>query len=273
MQSAPLPEGPFGASVAELKRRAADGDAAAALALAKGFRDCQFYVPPKDRADLRQRVEDHTAHSLDFGDQLVNFAKQHAKEAGIDPDTVKNVDTMTAYRAQLDAETELGAKCAGVDIAEARKWSDWYAQAAKLGYPEAELGYWRVVVDDAEIVPLETLREHKADAVAGLQQELARGDARALAAIAEILMAGWFVEPDPYAAHAYYFAASQMPNADMTSLPWFRGGFSLLFTGRDTQTYFALSLRRTAASLDEQQIAASEALGAEIYARCCGGAR
>jgi hypothetical protein len=270
---ASLPTGPFAANVAELKRRAGDGDAAAALALAKGFRDCQFYVPPKNQADLQQRVEDRTVSSLNFNDQLVDFAKQHAKAAGIDPNKVQNVDAMTAYHAELNAETETSAKCTGVDIAEARKWSDWYARAAALGDPEAELGYWHVVVHDAEVVSLETLKEHKAEAATDLQQALARGDARALAAIGEILMAGWYAEPDAYTAHAYYFAASQMPNADIASLPWFGGGLTLLFTGRDTQTYFSLSLRRTAATLDAQQIATSEALGAEIYARCCGGVR
>jgi hypothetical protein len=270
---APLPLGPFGANIDELKRRADGGDAAAALALAKGYQRCQFYQPANDRAALEKRVEDSTVNQLNLIDQLEDWAKQRAKQSGVDPGKFPKVEAKPVYDAQLQAETELGESCGGVDLAEARKWAGWFVRAAELGDAEARIDYWDVAFKAASTIPIGDVQRQKVAAVEYLDSELQRGDWRALAAIGTIFEVGYLTEPDPFFAHAYYFAAAQAPVADISALPWIGKGLTRLFTSNDTQTYLARSMALTAQQLDPQQIAESERIGAALYGQCCGGGR
>jgi len=117
------------------------------------------------------------------------------------------------------------------------------------------------------------VRQVKADAADDLDRALAAGDPRALGAIAEVFRIGYYDEPDPFMAHAYYFAASLAPNAPIETIPWTGTGFLRLTSGNDTSTYYRRWLATTASSLDPAAVAESERIGATLYANCCGGAR
>lgn len=271
--SQPLPSGPFGAMIDELKRRAIAGDASAALALGKGYRDCEFYQPPKDQAELEQRVEDSTVQNLNLLDQVVDQVKRRAAEAGAPPPPIPHVDSMDVYHERMQTEVAEGEKCAGVVHADAEHWRGWYGQAAALGDEDAMLAYWEIAFSNEEIASLDELREEKSLAASYLERAYESGDPRALAAIASVYRAGYYAYPDPFMAHAYFFAASQAANAPIETLPWVGGGLARLGTGSDTSTYYTFGLRQTAAELDASEIAQAEQLGATLYAQCCGGTR
>jgi hypothetical protein len=266
-----LPAGPFGANVDELKRRAGEGDAGAAKALAEGYRRCESYVPPRDHANLEKRVEDGTVAQLNLIDQLVDQANEKARQRGEAKRIAEQAST-PAYQAEMKAEQEMAEACDGVDTGDAKKWVDWYARAAELGDISAELGYWWVAFSQADIVPLDELQREKIAAANYVQDALSRGDWRALAAIGSILQVGYYGDPDPFLAHAYAFAASQAAVADITILPWMSGALRMrIAAGNDTQIYLQRMLQRTAMTLDPQQIAQSEQMGAALYASCCAG--
>ena len=271
----PLPDGPFAANIAELERRADNGDPGAAFALAKGFRACRFYTPPKDQAELQQRAEDEAVNTLSLSDQLGDFVQQKAREKGITlPAPIPKADSMKTYGAALAAETTLDANCRGVARADVDQWLTWYAKAAALGDPDAQVGYWREAFQDADITPLKDLQQMKAESAAALQQAVARGDWRALAAIGQVFESGYYDDPDPFMAHAYFFAAAQAPDQDIAVLPWMAdAGIASLFSGGRTQIFLSRQLAATASSLDAEQLAQSEQLGAQLYAQCCAGPR
>ena len=273
----PLPEGPFGDNVAELKRRVEAGDSGAAVVLAKGLRICRYYRPPKNPEELQQRLEEITVNELGMADQLADFVKQHAEGSGVDASKLPKLEAMQVYNEHLRTETEHADNCRGVDAADAKQWGNWYLRAAELGDADAEVTYWRVVTDQSAYLPLEELPPQKAAMEDFLQRALARGDWRALAAIGELYSQGWLAEPDPFYSHAYFFAAAQAPEVSIFELPWMGDwlgpGLGILYTGNTTHTYFSRELQRTGAELDPQQIAESEQLGVALYAQCCGGGR
>jgi hypothetical protein len=269
-----LPPGPFGATIDELKRRADAGDARAAGALADGYRRCEYFQPPQDQADLEKRAEDRVVFQLDLADQLIGQVKDAAAKQGVELGEIPEVDSVSAYEQQLTAETDLAAACRGVDAIQAADWLSWYGRAAELGDTEAELGYWGSALSRVWLGLLDELPHRKAVAAAALQSSLSRGDWRALAAIGAITEGGYYVEPDPFFAHAYYFAALQGPNDDIAQLPWLDGGGLMrLFSGNDIHSYLAQRMRTTAAALTSAQVAEAERIGAVLYARCCTGRR
>lgn len=267
----PPPEGPFGATIDELKRRAETGDASAALALAKGYRECEYYQPPKDDAELDQRVEESTASSLSLYDQIVDQVKERAAQNGVDPPKIPKVESMQVYHEHMKSETEQRDRCRGVQVADARQWRDWYGRAAALGDIEAEIGYWNFAFQRASVVPLDEVRDIKADAADYLDRALAAGDPRALGAIAEVFRGGYYDEPDPFMAHAYYYAASLAPSAPIETIPWTGTGLLRLTSGNDTASYYGRWLATTASALDPAARVEAERLGASLYASCCGG--
>ncbi|MEP7043031.1 MAG: hypothetical protein ABI843_08200 [Dokdonella sp.] len=265
-----LPVGPFGAHIGELKRRVEAGDATAAKALAEGYRRCEFFQAPRDQAEIEKRAEDTTVFQLGALDQV----KRQAAEQGIDVGKLADIAPLPVYRAHLQSETDKAENCRGVDTTDARAWVDWQARAAELGDADAQLGYWQAVFNRADVYPLDELRRRKEAAAAYLQQAFARGDWRALVAIGEVLEMGYFAEPDPYSAHAYYFAAAQAPSSDISVLPWISGmPFEGLEIGRDTRALLQQSLQRTAALLDAGQIALAEQSGVALFAGCCAQLR
>ncbi|HEX5124707.1 MAG TPA: hypothetical protein VFV97_15805 [Rhodanobacteraceae bacterium] len=269
----PLPDGPFGATIDELKRRAEAGDASAAFALADGYRDCAYYQPPKDDAELNSRVEEKTAGSLSVYDQVVDQVNERAAQNGVDPPKIPKVDTMEVYDEAMTAERAHRDRCRGVAAADARRWREWYGRAAALGDVEAQVGYWNFAFQSTSIDSLDEVRKEKADAADYLDRALAAGDARALGAIGQVFQSGYYDEPDPFMAHAYFFAASLAPNAPIETIPWTGTGLLRLTSGNDTATYYGRWLATTASTLDPAAIAESERLGAALYASCCGGAR
>jgi hypothetical protein len=271
--STPLPDGPFGATIDELRRRALGGEASAALALATGYRACQFYQPPKDQADLEQRVEDSTVQHLNLLDQLVDQVKQQAAAQGIESPKIPHVDSMDVYHETMKTEVATSEKCSGVVHRDAEHWRGWWARAAALGDEDAALAYWHIAFEAESEASLDELAEEKSLAADYLERAYESGDPRSLAAIAEVYRAGYYGDPDPFMAHAYFFAASQSPNAPILTLPWIDGGLELLVTGNDTATYYAIGLKWTAATLDPAEIADAERMGAALFAQCCSGAR
>jgi hypothetical protein len=157
--------------------------------------------------------------------------------------------------------------------ADAEHWRGWFGQAAALGDEDAMLAYWHIAFVAESEASFAGLGEEKALAAAYLERAYESGDPRALAAIAEVYRAGYYADPDPFMAHAYFFAAAQSANAPILTLPWIQGGLELLGTGSDTATYYAIGLRQTGAMLDAAEIAGAERLGASLYAQCCGGKR
>ncbi|MEP7096994.1 MAG: hypothetical protein ABI748_04965 [Dokdonella sp.] len=267
-----LPLGPFGATIDELKRRAEAGDPRAAKALAEGYRRCEFFTPPAGQQDLEKRAEDKTVNSLNFVDQIVDQVKESATRKGIKLPAMPKIDSLSVYQQQLKTEVDLAEACRGVERADASTWRTWYARAAELGEPDAELDYWQVALANASMASLDEIPRQKDIAASALQRSLSHGDPRALAAIGAVLEYGYFADPDPFLAHAYYFAASQAPNNDIASFPWASGGvFMRLATGSDTHTYLARRLRATALPLKPAQVLESEHIGAQLFASCCTG--
>jgi len=269
--AAPLPAGPFGKNVAELRRRVDAGDAAAAMTLANGYRRCRFFTPSQNPRELEKRAEDKTVMQLGFYDQLV----RKAKEKGVDTAKIPDVDAMQAYRGVLQAEVDLDTECRDADAGASKDWRAWLAKAAELGDVEARLEYWSEMVSQAKITPPDVLVRDKHDAANYLRDVLASGDWRALAATASVLEQGLYAEPDPFAAHAYYFAAAKAPTGHLDELPWLRGnGFLAGTFGNDTRMWLDARLRATAQSLTQDQRREAEQRGFDLYRRCCsGGAR
>jgi hypothetical protein len=79
-----------------------------------------------------------------------------------------------------------------------------------------------------------------------------------------------FAEPDAYSAYAYLFAASQMPSADSTTLPWI-DMWRLSFVRGSTQEYYARELQELEASLTVAQRLDAQAAGLALYRQCCSG--
>lgn len=265
---APLPAGPFGGNVAALHRRAEAGDAAAAMALANGYRRCRSFTPSQNRHELEKRAEDKTVMQLGFYDQLV----RKAKEKGVDPAKIPDADAMQAYHGVLKAEVDLDAECRDVDARASQDWRTWLAKAAELGDVDARLEYWSEMASQATITPLDVLVRDKQAAARYLQDALAGGDWRALAAIASVLEQGLYAEPDLFDAHAYYYAAAQGPTGHLDELPWLRGhGFAIAGFGNDTRLWLDARLRSTAQVLSQDQIRDAEQQGIGLYQRCCAG--
>lgn len=264
-----MPTGPFGASVAELEQLARAGDAEAAAALAKGFRDCEFFRPATSQEEATKRVEEATARELAFTDQLVGEVQRIAAEQGKRVE-IPALSTRSAMQRQLDAQSELAVRCAGVDPDAAHDWPRWVRRATELGDRDAELSYWQLVIQHADVETPDELVTDKRIALGALQDALGRGDARALAAIGETLARGEFAEPDPYSAYAYFFAAAQAPVADSSTLPWMNM-WNVLFTGGNTQGYFERKLRELDASLTAAQRLDAQQAGLALYQQCCSG--
>lgn len=271
-RQAGLPSGPFGHNIPELKRLADTGDADAAYALAKGYRACEFFVPPKDSTEVAQRAEDSTVMQLNVVDQIVDQATSAAKKQGKSIGKVPEIPALSVYQENLRASQEQIRQCADVDVNAAKDWMNWQRRAAELGNPEAELTFWLSVLQHADGLSLEDLIQDKQVAIAALQDAVSRGDPRALVAIGEVLEDGMFAEPDPYLAYAYFYAASQAPYANINTLPWVGQGFlQLLTAGRNTQQYVQRHLDRTGSSLSAAQQLAAQQLGLDLFRKCCQG--
>lgn len=266
---APLPAGPFGASVKQLEQLARAGNASAAAALAKGLRSCEFFQPAANAQEAMQRVEERSAQGLAFLDQVAEHVRQSAAEQGRHVD-IPLPSTREVMQGELATQRDDTERCTGVDADAARDWPQWLKRAAQLGDLDAELSYWKLVIQHADVTTPEELVTDKRTALATLQHALDRGDSRALAAIGKTLALGMFAEPDAYSAYAYLYAASQAPPAESKSLPWIElsGG---LFIRRGTQDYFAQELRELEASLSVAQRLDAEQAGLQLYRQCCSG--
>jgi hypothetical protein len=269
-KKAELPSGPFGSNVADLKQLADAGNADAAFALAKGFRDCEFFVPPKTDAEVAQRAEDATVSQLNLVDQIVDEVKSTAQKQGRRIDKIPEIPVQPVLQENLRAGQEQVRQCAGVDTKAARDWLSWQRRAAELGNVEAELTYWDLLLRDADVIKLEELVQDKPIAIAALQDALSHGDARALIAIAEALENGEFDEPDPYLAYAYFFAATQAPYADVGTLPWIGNNiFIRLASGMNTQQFLQRQLNSVGSSLSASQQLSAQQLGMSLFLQCC----
>ena len=271
-QQAQLPSGAFGHNISELKRLADAGNGDAAYALAKGYRACEFYVPPKSNAEVAKRAEDSTVMQLSLVDQIVDQVKSAAAKQGKSIGKVPQIPVLPAYQDNLRASQEQVRQCTGVDTNVAKNWMDWQRRAAELRNPEAELTFWHSVLERADVSSLEDLVQDKQVAIAALRDAVARGDPRALMAIGEVLEDGLFAEPDPYLAYAYFYAASQAPYASINTLPWIgQGIFQLLAEPSNTQQYVQQRLNRTSSSLSAAQQLDAQQLGLELFRQCCQG--
>jgi hypothetical protein len=271
-QAAELPTGLFGSNISALRKLADAGNADAAYALAKGYRDCEFFVPPKDDSEVAQRAEDSTVMQLNVFDQIVDQVKSAAEKQGKSIGKVPEVAVQPVYQGNLRAGQEQVRQCTGVDTAIARDWMEWQRRAAELGNLEAELTYWILMVQNADVRSVEDLVQDKQVASAALQDALSRGDPRALIAIGEVLQNGWFAEADPYLAYAYFYGASQAPYANINTLPWIgQSIFAVLANGNNTQTYLQQHLDRVSASLTPAQQLAAQQLGLSLFQQCCKG--
>ena len=270
-QKTQLPTGPFGSNIADLTRLADGGNADAAYALAKGYRNCQFFVPPKNDAETAQHAEDSTVLQLNVLDQIVDQAKNAAEKQGTKIGNVPEVPVQPVYQDNLRAGQEQVRQCTGVDKNAAGNWMAWQKRATELGNPEAELTYWKRILQSADVLSLEDLVQDKQIASAALQGAVSRGDSRALMAIGEVLENGAFAEPDPYLAYAYFYAASQAPYANTHTLPWIENIFELLHSGSNTQQYLQRHLDRTGSTLSPAQVLAAQQFGMDLFQRCCQG--
>jgi len=269
-QTAELPSGPFGRNISDLRRLADAGNADAAYALAKGYRDCQFFVPPKDDSEVAQRAEDSTVMQLNVVDQIVDQVKNTAEKQGKNIGKIPEVAIQPVYQGNLRAGQDQVRQCTGVDTDDARDWMVWQKRATELGNPEAELTYWILMVQSADMLSVEELVQDKQLASAALQDAVSRGDSRALIAIGEVLQNGWFAEADPYLAYAYFYAASQAPYASIHTLPWMgQSIFAVLANPDNTQTYLQQHLDRAGSSLTPAQQLAAQQLGLALFEQCC----
>lgn len=267
-----LPPGPFVGTVEELKRRVRTGDAQAARRLADGYRRCQFFTPAANEAELEKKTLDQVAGGLNFGEELAGQLRDHAARHGVKLEESK-VDPAAVYGQELTAQHELASDCTGIAHAEAADWFKWYEQAAELGEPDAEVGYWNPALAQVSLVDLNEIRHRKDIAVVALQRARARGDWRALAAIGSLLKIGYFAEPDFFGAYAYFFAAAQAPTQPIDALPWIDNGLGRVFAGPDTQTWLARELSDLGSRLDPVQRAQAEQLGVQLYEQCCAVAK
>ncbi|MGA9342475.1 MAG: hypothetical protein WBV61_09125 [Rhodanobacteraceae bacterium] len=273
----PLPLGPFGANIDELTRLANAGDAAAAEALAEGYRKCRWFKPPKSAAALAKQAEKQTAFSLEFQgqivDQLVDFAKKH----GVDIARPADPPTDKAYAEVLKRDQQQVDECTGVPAVSYPAYGfvpdpayDGATRAVELGDHEAGLGYWQQVLAHARLDRLDALGHERALALAALARDRDAGDPRALLAIGNTLLKGFAAEPDPFYAYAYFSAASHMMQVPLSQLPWMNGNFmETIWYGTNTTTYIDSLLRDAGASLDAQQKAQASRIGDELYRSCC----
>jgi len=269
-QQATLPDGPFGRNVKDLEQLADAGNADAAFALAEGFRECEFFVPPKSDAEMAQSAEDKTLFQLNIVDQVVDQARSAAEKRGEHIDKIPEVPVTSVYQENLRATQERTRECSGVDTKAARNWPEWQKRAAEGGNLEAELTYWHLLLQRGDMLSPAEIVQDKQVAAMALQDALTRGDSRALIAIAEVLEKGMFTEPDPYLAYAYFYAASQAPYADINALPWIGGNFfAMLNAGGNTQLYLRRHMDSTGASLSSPQKSAAQQLGTNLFAQCC----
>jgi len=183
------------------------------------------------------------------------------------------VDPAAVYGQELTAQHELASDCTGIAHADAADWFKWYEQAAELGEPDAEVGYWHPALAQVSLVDLNEIGHRKDIAVVALQRARARGDWRALAAIGSLLKIGYFAEPDFFGAYAYFFAAAQAPTQAIDAVPWIDYGLGRVFAGPDTQTWLARELSDLGSRLDPAQRAQAEQLGVQLYEQCCAVAK
>lgn len=262
----PLPLGPFGSNVAELERRANAGDARAAKALADGYKDCRGFQPLADAADVAEQAEEATARSLDLLEQIRGQLNVIAREHDVDEIPEPSVDA--AYSNILARRWSRIERCTGVDPQAAENWYAWYTRAVELGDVEASLEYWREVLKNANLQRVAEVPRERNLAVSAAARVLAKGDPRALVAIGEMLDAGFFTQPDAFHAYAYVFAATQASPGYLAS-PTNRPSLFGLRAGETMGDLLPRMLTRFGATLDPQQRAEAERVGAELYARCC----
>ncbi|QBB72219.1 hypothetical protein ELE36_18635 [Pseudolysobacter antarcticus] len=267
-----LPSGPFGRNVASLEQLADAGNADAAYALAQDFRACQYFVPPKNAAEVERGAEERTVAQFEATDQLIDQLKITAKKQRGDLGDIPEIPVKPVYQENLDAAQQQISRCTGVDSRDAKNWKDWQTRATELGNRDAQLGYWLVMLQDADVTRPADLVRQKQLAITALQSALSAGDPRALAAIGEVLDDGLFAEPNEFLAYAYFHAASQVPYAAIGTLPWVGNHFmTTLNYGSTTEGYFQQHLSHTGAGLSPIQQLAAQQLGIELFAQCCRG--
>lgn len=272
-RKAALPPEPFGAHVAELEALADAGNADAAQALADGLEYCRFFVPASDEAGLAKQAEDRTVFQLGIADQLIDRARKAAEQQRKRVD-IPEVPSLPVYQSNLAALKEQAQRCAGVDARTAQdRLPQWRQRAAELGNRTAELSYWKRVLERADVDSYSDLMQAKQTAALALQRAYASGDARALAAIGVTYAEGLFADPDPYRAYAYFYAASQMPDADIQTLPWMGKGLFGEAMGRRTHEYFSWQFAQLGAALSDEQRQSAQVWGRDLYAQCCGAKR
>jgi hypothetical protein len=269
---AELPTGPFGSDIQALEKLANAGNADAAFALSNGFRNCQFFEPLKDDAETGRRAEEKAVFQLGILDQIVDQTKEAAAKQGKKVENVPEISSQQVYEANLRDVQEQVRQCSGIDTNLAKQWIKWQKLAAELGDTDAELSYWRSVVQAADVRSLDELIEDKQVASTALEDSFLRGDSRALIAVGAVLEDGVFSEPDPYLAYAYLFAASQVPSADIDTLPWVgRNLFERIGSGSSTQSYIKRLMDRAAANLSPTQQLDAQSLGIDLFRQCCQG--
>lgn len=246
--SIPLPEGLFAAVRPELERRARDGDAKAALRLARVLLNCHSFHPYTD-AEIEDRVIDGLAHA---GDAPIVDGKP------IPPDVL--VDWM---RGRMRAQRDL---CAGTDPkdftsneVDAKAAVELLLRAAKSGDTEAMIEYARSALTQyllpAQVIAhAETVKAISRDAVQYLDAALAAGDAEALQAWSDEYQYGRLVQRDAVQAYAYLYAYAQSSKADDGDAWWRR-----------------LRLEQMRQAMTQTQIDDAQRKAAALLAQCCNG--
>lgn len=248
--AAPLPNGDFAQDRPELERRAREGDAKAALRLARVLTNCRGYRPVSD-AELEKRVVDgiarrRNAYSLDAKplppEVLLDYAQREAREK----------DALCAGTKEQDFEPDNDLKTALRILQRAADAGDAEAMLEYTGLDFLDL---RLASPAALIDHAEDMRERKRRVVDYLSRLQASGDARALKAYGDEYLYGRLYPWNVQKAYAYYYAYAQS-DAAQAEKPW----------------KSRMDLRYPESQLSPEQITQAQREGMALLAECCGAA-
>lgn len=232
--------------VQELERLA-PGNAYAAYELSELVRRCSF-LERISVEDIDAIAATRAARAMAAEEAV---AEQIENDHGVSLPTSsfsEGVDRAEREAAQL-ARTR--SHCSSV-AANGKSAFELLQQAASLGHPASQLGYWRAALYGR--ADISAYPERKTLAIRFLSEALGRGEPQALLALAQIHREGLVGPPDPVLAHAFLVAYSKAP----------QHGFL-------EQALATASVMRHAseAGISQGDLALARALGAEIVERCC----
>lgn len=265
-----LPAGTFGEQFEALRRLAEAGSGEAARLLYDGLEKCRGVPAAGDQNALLDTAARHADVQLQLVDQVVQKAKDAAAARG-GALVMPEVPTGAVFEEALHQLRERAVECEGAPRFDIDASMALLERAAILGDADAQLRYANeslrstggsisVAAEAARRKPL--VRDM-------LAHSLKHGDWRALAVLGDMLSIGYFTDPDPAAAYAYFYAARQAPDASGSRLPW-ASGPTLMFFG-DAAAELDADMARLAARLTPEEITLAQGAGLALYTRCCMG--